>query len=288
MMIETESSTATSRSLPRVFFVLVAILGLAVLITALVYRLPINNPFTRAIVSVLPYPAVVVNGSMISMEAYINEQDALVQYLNTTGFEQKPSQEVIRQTILDALVNKAAIRALALERRVKIDQARVEQYYQDVVASQESEEAFAKELSKSFGWNTGEFKERIIKSIVLALQMSEYALANPELQQESRAQIEAMRTQLEQGDQSVLKEDLGYQTVSSLPAVWVSVSTLPIGGRTDILESDEGFAILQVTDRIETTQEIKLRLAAAMVPKKTIENWVDEYLASAKIRYFVK
>jgi hypothetical protein len=287
MKIESEPAVSLSRPFPRVFFVLIALLGLLVVMTVLVYRLPMNNPFTRSVVSVLPYPAVMVNGSMISMEAYINEQDALMQYLNSTGLEQTPP-EAIRQTILDALVNKAAIRALAFERRVKIDEDRVEKFYQDVVASKESEEAFAKELTESFGWSRDEFKERILESIVLALQMSEYVLSNPELQKEARAEIEAVRTQLEQGDQSVLKEDLGYQTVSSLPTAWTSASTLPIGGRTDILESDEGFVILQVTDRIETTEETQLHLVAAMVPKKTLEKLVDAYLASAKIRYFVK
>ncbi len=280
--------TSSSRPFPRPFFILISLFGLLVIISVLVYRLPINNPFTRAVVSLLPYPAVMVNGSVITMNAYLNEQDALMQYLDTTGLDEKPPKEVLRQAILDALVNKTAIRSIAFEAGIKIDQKRVEQYYQDVVANQESEETFTKELDEAFGWSTDEFKKRILESIVLALQMSEYVLSNPELQQEARAQIETMRTQLEQGDPSVLKEDLGYQTVSSLPAVWVSASTLPIGGRTEILESDEGFVILQVADRIETTEATQLHLLAAMIPKKTLENLVDEYLASAKIRYFVK
>ncbi len=288
MKIDKPAEASEQRSFPRSFFVLLILIGCLVVLTVFVYRLPPGNPFTRAVASVIPYPAVMVNGSMITMEAYVNEQDALMQYLNTTGFDQKPSPDAIRQTILDALVNKAAIAALAFDAGVKIDQDRVEQYYQDVVRSQESKEAFAKELSETFGWSTDDFKERIIKSIVLALQMSEYVLSNADLQKEARAQIEAARTQLEQGDESVLKEDLGYQTVSSLPALWASTSSLPIGGRTEIIESDDGLVILQVVDRIETTYETQLHLMAAMVPKKTLENLVDAYLASAKIRYFVK
>lgn len=287
--IESASTQESSeRPLPRPFFILLVILGLLVILTVLVYRMPVTNPFVRGVSSVIPYPAVMVNGSIISMEAYGNERDALMQYLSTTGFEQKPSEEMIQQTILDALVNKAAIRAIAFEKGIRIDQERVEQYYQDVLATQESEEAFAKELKESFGWSIGDFKKRIIESIVLALQMSEYVLSNDELQKDARAQIEQAQTKLEASDLSALNQDFGYQTAATFADQWPSVESLTMGDRTGIIESDTEFTIYYVQDRIETADETQLHLKAVTVPKKVLENLVDEYLATAKVRYFVK
>lgn len=286
--VEPLAETSQTRSFPRLFFVLLVLLGVFVVLTVLVYRAPVTNPFVRAVSSVIPFPAVMVNSSIITLEAYGDERQALMQYLTTTGMEQKPSEEVIQQTILDALVNKAAIRALAFEKGVKIDTSRVDQYYQDVIATQESEEAFAKELKESFGWKTRDFKERIIKSIVLALQMSEYVLSNEELQKERRVQIMEAQKKLEAGDLSVLNQDLGYQTAATFTDPWASVELLPIGGRSGIIDSEAVLMIYYVQDRIETAEEKQIHLKAALVWKKTLENLVDDYLATAKVRYFVK
>ncbi len=274
---------APVRFLPRSVFVLLALIGFLVILTLLVYRLSLTNPLTRTVVSILPFPAVLVNGTMISMRDYIDEHNALLQYMESTGNEELPSDEIVRQTILDALINKAVIRELALRTGIKLDQERVEQYYLDVVQNQQSEEVFTKELNETFGWTREQFKKRIIESIVLALQMSEYVLANAEWQAEARTQIEQELT----APGSVPEKDLGDVAVLNLPSQWADVAQLPVGQRSGILESEREYVIVKVEERKEETSEVQLHLKAAIVPKKTLEDVVKEYLAKAAIRYFI-
>ncbi len=272
--------------LPKPFIILSVFVALAITVTLLAYQLPITNPVARSIVRLIPYPAAMVNGSMISMESYANEHDALLRYLESTGYEELPSEETVRQTILDALVNKAVIRELAFRAGMKIDEERVEAFYQDVIEGEGSEEAFIEELRETFGWTKEEFKTRIIESIVLALQMSEYVLADEELQAEARTQIE---TELANPG-TIPEADLGVVSVANVPEAWTEILQLPDGERSGILETSFDFAIVKVLDRTEDTEtgETQLHLSGVVVPKTTLEDLVENYLADARVRYFVK
>lgn len=270
----------------RPLFIFLSVLGLLVVLTITVYRLPITNPIVKSVATLIPYPAVIVDRNIITIKDYLIEHEALLKYLETTGMKEKPAQEVLQETILDALVNKTAIRALAMQYGMKIDQQMVDKYYSDVIEAEANEDAFAKELSETFGWNKAEFKKRIIESIVIALQMSNFVATNEEIQSAAKKEIEDVYAKLQAGEE-VEKEDLGYQKLIDLPAEWSVAKDLPIGGVSEILTNDQGYLILIVIDRIEAGEDSQVKLSAVMVSKKTLEDLVVEYLESAKVRYFV-
>jgi parvulin-like peptidyl-prolyl isomerase len=296
----TSPSFKKTKSL-RPFFVLFSVLGLLVILTVFVYRLPMTNPFVKSVASIIPYPAATVDGSIITMRTYILEHEALTQYLKTTGYDEMPSDDVLQQTILDALINKTVIRKLAVQNGVKIDQDLVDQYYQDVVDGQTSEDDFTKELSDTFGWSKTDFKKRIVESIVLALQMSDFVSKDETLQAPARAKVEQVYDRLKAGEdfitvaneinaQSVtsFETDLGYQNVSDLPEEWKVVKDIPVGDLPEIIELEQGYAIATITDRIEAAEDSQIHLMAVMIPKTTLEDLVSEYLEGAKVRYFVQ
>lgn len=270
----------------RPFFIFLSVLGLLVILTVAVYRLPLTNQFVKSVATIIPYPAVVVDGKIITIKDYLIEHEALLKYLETTGMKEKPSEDVLQETILEALVNKTAIRTMAAKYGVKIDQKMVDQYYSDVIEAEAGEDAFAKELSETFGWNKSEFKKRIIESIVIALQMSDFVSSSEEIQTAAKKEIEDVYAKLQAGEE-VEKEDLGYQKLIDLPEEWSVAKDLPIGGVSEILTSDQGYLILIVTDRIEAGEDSQVQLSAVMVSKKTLEDLVVEYLEGAKVRYFV-
>ncbi len=285
----------------RPFFVLFSILGLIVVLTVFVYRLPITNPFVKSVASIIPYPAVMVNGSIVTMRTYILEHEALTQYLKTTGYNEMPSDDVLQQTILDALINKIAIRKLAGQYGVKLDQDLVDQYYQDVVDGQTSEDEFSKELADTFGWSKADFKKRIVESIVLALQMSDFVSKDETLQAPAREEIAKVYDRLKAGEDFIavaneinaqyatsFESDLGYQNISDIPEEWKTVKAVPVGGLSEIIELEQSYAIATVTDRIEAAEDSQIHLMAVIIPKTTLEDLVTDYLEGAKVRYFVK
>lgn len=281
---EVSSSEKSRRPLARILLFVGIVVGVLMLLTFVAYRLPITNRFTRAVISVIPYPAAMVDGHMILMDEYANEYDAIMHYMSSTDSEELPDDSVIQQTIMNALLNKTVIRLLAKEYGVTLDQSRVDQFYQDVIAEEESEELFIQQLEETFGWSQKEFQERIISSIVLALQMSEYVLADQSLQADARANIE---NELAYPGTSE-EVEIGDRLVSDLPSNWTELLNVPIGERTGILESDGEYAILTVVDRSENEEGQHVVLKGVVIPKITLEDVVTTYLQSASVTYFVQ
>ncbi|MBM5789966.1 hypothetical protein FJZ23_02690 [Candidatus Parcubacteria bacterium] len=277
-------SDEIARSKGRRLSIALAALGLFIVLTVLVYVLPPTHPLTRAISSAIPYPAAMVNGSVITMHDYINEYDALKKYLGSSAEAESVPAQAMQQTILDALVNKTAIRELAMRDGVRLDEDRVEAFYLDLLGTEGSEEAFAKQLTENFGWTTRQFKERILESIVIALQMSEFVLGDEALQADGRAQIENELA----SPGTVPAQEMGVYPVAELPEAWAAVGELPVGGRTGVIESELNYLILELSERSEAGGETQLRLKAVSVPKVTLEDIVKEYLDGAKVRYFVR
>ncbi len=277
--------------------IVVALLAVA---SQQVYARPVDDPFVRTMASVFPFPALSVNGTTVTMKEYLAEYDALKKYFADQGGEAPPADQ-LEIAIADTLVNKMAIVQLAEARGVAVDADRVEQYYADILASQESEDAFVTELQNTFGWSVEEFKNRVVESIVLALQMSEVILADSSLQQSRKDTIDAAYARVVGGEDfaTVAKEvntgfdagleaDLGYVKLSVIPESWASaVDALSIGSMTEVLDLPEGYAVFKAEDRTVSGDETQIHLLSITVPKVTLEEVVKDYLASVTVKRYV-
>lgn len=289
---------STPRRKVITFFIVLVVLGGWA--TQQVYSRSVDDPFVRTLASVFPFPALSVNGDTVSMKEFLSEYDALKQYFEGQEGGAPPADQ-LELAIADTLTNKIVIRQLAQARGLEIDEARVEQYYQDVLTSQESEEAFIQDLNDTFGWNVDEFKTRVVESIVLALQMSEAILADETLQQSARDSIDAAAVRVQSGEDfaTIGKEvnaqydagfetDLGYVKLSIIPETWAaSVEVLEIGAVTEVLDLSEGYAIFKAEDRITAADDTQIHLLSITVPKVTLEEIVKDYLETAEVKRYV-
>jgi parvulin-like peptidyl-prolyl isomerase len=262
-----------------------------------VYSRPMDDPFVRVMANIIPFPAVVVDGTSVSLKDFLAEYNALEQYFEEQGSE-GPNSDDLEIAIADTIINKLVIRKLAAQRGIVVDEESVEQYYQDVIASEESEEAFVKELDESFGWSVEDFRTKVVESIVLALQMNDEVLNNAEDQMQRREAIDGAYARLRNGEDfatvakdihsgfdAAFESDLGYVSQSIIPSTWVSaVENLPEDSYTEVLELPEGFAIFKVEERIVAGDDTQLHLLVVSVPKKTLEEVVGEYLEGAKVK----
>lgn len=284
----------------KVIAVIVTILVLAGIITGQVYARPVTDGFVRSVTQVIPYPALSVNGETVTIKEFLVEYDALLRYFQDLGEEQTPPANQLEVAIADTLVNKNAIEQLANQYAVTLDEERVEQYYQDVVAGQESQEAFEQNLAETFEWSPEEFRARIVESIVLALQMSEFVLENEELQGPRVELVQSAKTRVQNGEDfstvakdvhagfSGIESDLGYVKASIIPKTWASqVNALEVGQATDVIELPEGYAIFKLKERIEAGEDTQLHLLSITVPKVSLEEVVDDYLKSVKVTRYV-
>ncbi len=282
----------------KVVVSLVAIVVLFILLTAQVYARPVNDGLVRTLAQVIPFPALSVDGKTVTLKEFLTEYEALQQYFEDLG-EQAPPQEQLEIAIADTLVNKIAIQQLAQQFEVELDEERVEQYYQDVIA-QDGEEAFAQNLSQTFGWTTQEFRIRIVESIVLALQMTDVVRADIDTQQPRKELIEGAYARVQGGEDfaTVAKDvhagfngvesDLGYVKASVIPESWASqVTVLEEGQMTQIIDLPEGYAIFKLEEKIVAGEDTQLHLLSITVPKVSLEEVVDEYLTTVKVKRYV-
>jgi len=277
------------------FFVFAALALSAMGVTAGVYLQPPTSGFVRAVTGVLPYPAVVVDGRPVSINDYLAEYDALVNYFTLAAPGEMPSEAELESNIVDTLINKTAIQNIARSHGIVLDPVREEEFFQQVVA-QSGEEAFATQLSETFGWTPEEFRARVVGSVVLATQVGEWIASDAQTQTEARSQADGALTRLQAGEDFAIVAgdtsqdfsaaqggDIGYVTRAELPETWgPAVADLEVGAHSSVVESPEAFLIFSVTDRIAGEDE-QIKLSVIVLPKKTLDEVVAEYLDSVKV-----
>ncbi|MBI4435353.1 peptidyl-prolyl cis-trans isomerase [Candidatus Uhrbacteria bacterium] len=282
----------------KIIVVLASALVVFALLSTQVYARPLEDGLVRALAQVIPYPALSVDGKTVTLKEFLTEYEALQQYFGDAG-EQAPPQEQLEIAIADTLVNKMAIQQLAKMYGVELDEERVEQYYQDVIA-QDGEEAFAQNLSQTFGWTTQEFRTRIVESIVLALQMTDVVLADTSTQQPRAELVQAAYVRVQGGEDFAtiakdvhagfegIESDLGYVKASVIPESWANqVTSLEEGQTTEVIELPEGYAVFKLAEKIVAGDETQLHLLSITIPKVSLEEVVEEYLTSVEVKRYV-
>jgi hypothetical protein len=287
--------------------VLISVIGVVVVVlmaTFFVYNSAPTGFLVRFVTAVIPYPVMSIDGTSVSFKDYLSEYDSLVKYFesNEDSEEEVPSEIDSREMILKTITNKVIIQKLAKKHGVKVDQTKVEEFYVGVVAGEESEEVFEKQIKETFGWSTKEFKKRIVESIVLAGQMNEFIQTNEEMQKskkdlalESFARIAsgedfgAVAKEVHNKVKVLMDSDLGFLKLSDIPETWrESVGELKIGEFTNVLELPEGYAMFMAVDRAVSGDDVQIHLLTLTIPKKSLEEVSGEYLNEIEVKRYLK
>jgi parvulin-like peptidyl-prolyl isomerase len=294
-----ENAVVVLRSRRGKIFVAVVCVAFAVFVAVWeVYARPVTDQYVRFAAAVIPFPAVSVDGERVSIKNFLEEYDAALRYLN--GRDTAPNTDEMEMAIVNSIINKMAIRQLSESRAINVDSERVEEYYREIISGGD-EEQFEKELRDEFGWSVEDFRERVVESVVLALQMNDEILRNEDDQKDRRTVIDGAYARISGGEDfsSVARDihsgfggtsqfDLGYATLSEMQDFLLSaVKDLPVGSFTDVLDTKKSFAIYRVEDRIIVADDVQIRLLTVSVPKKTLEEVVRDYLESVKVKRYV-
>jgi hypothetical protein len=290
---------APRRALRPAWLVLAGALGLLLVagaFTSMVYLRPPTDGFVRALAGALPYPAAVVNGKPILLRDYLAEHDALTTYLASGSAPEGVDAAAASGNVLETLINKAALSQLAARYGVQLDESRVDELLSQVGG--ESGDAFAGELDKNFGWTVDEFRGRVVNSLVLASQLSEYVAASEELQHDAKAKAQGAVARLDAGEEFAAVAgdasedesakaggDVGFVPVAQLAGTeYEPILSLKPGEHTRVLSTADAFVVAKLGERVTKPEGEEVRLSVIVVPKRTLEQVVDEYLSQSKIR----
>lgn len=264
-----------------------------------VYLKPPTDAGVRAVVRFVPYPAAVVGSQVISMRAFLDERDALNTYFETSAAQQgaaAPTEAEITRNIMETLVHKAAVEQIAKQNGVVVDDARVDEFYAQATSGTD-EATFAAQLQSMFGWTTDEFRQRVVRPVVLASQLGETVSKDAARQEGRKQEAQAAYDRVAAGesfavvaaDQSQDSSaqtggDIGYVNVSDIPEEWkADIRALAIGDISPVIEGQDAFMIFRLTDRIGTGDAEKVQLSLISIPKETLDEVVQTYLDSIRV-----
>lgn len=293
-------------------------------LSAYVYTHASTDNVVRALTTRLPFPAIVVGRSFITYQQYYQEQDSLKKYFASSVSQgaQAPTEDQLKTMIVQTLSNKAVVKKLAGDYGVTLDPSKVEEFYQNFLKSNAgaSEEDVKKQLQDTFGWTPEQFKKQIVQPIVLSTEVGDYIAKSPFFQKPLKTEIDSALKRVTTGGEDFetvgsevhkrvqidLKSDLGFIKKSDLPTSWGSkVADLENGKMTDVIDLPQGYAIFKVTDRITSQDpsagkkgdakakitvpvDDQLHLLTITVPKKTLDQVVQDYLKHVPAKTFIK
>ncbi len=283
-----------------VLIAVVAIVVFFTLLTLVVYRAEPSSRIVRTATSILPYPAAVVNGDIIWMDALSDQYTALDRYYSTTGesFEGLLLDgENAVTNIVDNLIRKMVLMQLGDELGLEVTEDEIEAMMQEVIDNTGTPGEAEEQIAESFGWSLGDFKKNVITPLVLATKVEETILTDAEAQAEKMAKINEALEKVRSGENFAevaeeYSEDasaadgghLGFVSFEQLPETWgKAIGLLAEGETTDVVETSHAYGIFLVNNIVEG--EFNLYLIG--VQKVGLEEAVNNAMAEASVWRFI-
>jgi hypothetical protein len=280
------------------------------------YRFGWHDSATRFLVSVVPYPAAVVNATMISVDEYwdaiatvedlIARQEAQV---TNPDFIQFPTGDQVETTTLDRLVEQELIAQLVRKRDAIPSEADVEKARADLVVQLGGEEGLARTLQDTYGWTVDAFSERILVPFVNRIALENSVVRDTTITENAAAKQRATEVLAlinagtqpfeaiarDESDDSTTASnggDLGYLRIGDLlgmEAFEDAVAQLEVGEISDVVQTRLGYHLIKLEERIAPDDGTadRVRVRHILFAGVDFSSWLAEQEAAARIYRFL-
>lgn len=155
----------------KITIFVIALLGLAYFVCAItagigIYKYRWDNQFTKIVEVVVPYPASIAGGEIITMKELRTETGYITYFYDKTAPEQMPEESLIEKQVLDRLIRTKVVKKLARENGISQDSAEVEEQFQKIAEENGGEEKVAQILSDLYGLDIPTFKRLIADQLL--------------------------------------------------------------------------------------------------------------------------
>lgn len=283
-----------TKKMTHIAIALGVIVSTFAIMTSFVYRHSPTDSSVRKIVGIVPYPAEIIGNHIITLNELAEEREQMDTYLQMSGTLDAGSgvdERAVDNDLLDTIEQKFVIRQIADARGVVLDDARVEEYYTNAMGGGDPV-AFADQINKTFGWTTDEFKERIIKPVVLATMTNESIASDAGRQAEPSQKAQAAYDRIASGEDfaTVAGEasehpsattggDVGEMAVTDIPAdLQESIAAIAVGDYSGVIDGKTAYLIFKVTARSGKGMDEKVSISLISVQKTTLNEAIEEYM----------
>jgi foldase protein PrsA len=300
---QTNSSDKKGRSFSKIALtVLIVLIGIFLLAGSVfavgIYKYDWDNRPTQIAKKTFPFPAAMIGLNTITVNQVEQESDRLNHFfVQTDQVEEAPDEAVMKNQILERLIENEMVKSLAKKHNIKVTSEDVDQQYQEISEQNGGEDKLENLLDELYNLSPSEFKELVLRQ----LRMEEL---NHKFDDELRSKIKARhilikvdedanKKQTEEARkkaQNVLnkakKDDADFAKLaknhSQDKASKDDGGQLPMFGAGDMVESFEEAAynleIGEVSDLVETQfgfHIIKVEEKQGEI-KKSFSQWIED------------
>lgn len=315
-----DTAAATSRFKKRLLIgVVIAVLLLLtpfVVTCVMLYSSKTTNRFTDTMTQYFPFPAAVVNGEWLLYRDFdADAQDALAL---TERFSEDanlvaqlggvPSPEETVQEEYDRLISVMILEQAASELGVTVEQSEIDEVYESQVLSQVGgdESQVEATLSELYGWTIAEFKDKVVRELVLRSDLSDYLAENSvvEYTDPAKNRLVELQTQItadptkfadlakEFSEDGSATEggDLGWfeRGVMVEPFETAAFALTEPNQVSDVVQTNYGFHLIQLIERKEATDtEAEQVHARHILIQYSLDDYLEQKEAAGSVRRLI-
>ncbi len=300
------------------------IIGLIVLVlispfvvtAIMLYGTKSTNQFTDQMTKWFPYPAATVGSDWILYRDFKQSASDAISATKQLAGDQAlvadvgalPTDSEIAQEEYDRLISVAVLEQIAQERNLTASEEEIETIYQQQVLSQVQgdESQITATLQELYGWTVAEFKQEVIRELVLRQKLQEALLTEsnseftaPALSRLQQIQTEALADptkfsdlaqQYSEDSSATLGGDLGWfeRGVMVQPFEEAAFALTEPNQITDIVQSQFGYHLIQLIERkaATETEPEQVRVRHILI-QYSLDDYLDRQISARPVRRLI-
>lgn len=289
----------TVASIIALLIIAIAIFGV------LIYKYKQDNRAVRIAASVIPYPVVSVNGSILWNDATYH--DYLFELASVEKFYKSQQEDLtsksgqskladIKKQIISQLQDRILVAQLARKYKIKLTQKEIDDQFNQLQQSAGGPDKVKQTLQQLYGWSIADFKKELSYKL-LEQKLADAVSNDPKLNAAALAQAQDIKKQLDAGaDFATLAKkysadssasqggDLGYFKKGDNVAAFDNAAfALQVGQISNPVKTQYGYHIIKVTDKKD---DGSIRASHILIKTVDLDTWLQQQRQKAKIRQY--
>lgn len=269
-----------------------------------IYGFNWEDRFTNGVTGVLPYPAAIVNGRVITYHQYLEQLSIVKEYqinfkqVDFKSEEGKALLSDIRKDTMDRLVEDGIVASQAVKLKVTVSDKELNEQFDQLVTSNGGETSFANVLDQYYDLTPAQFKNMIYKSRLLRQKVAEKFANDDSMNSEAKAKAEEVLAKVKAGEDfaSLAKQysqdttasaggDLGFFSKGKMvPEFETAAFALKAGETSEIVKTVYGYHIIKV---VEVKGE-EIQASHILIKTKDFNTWLADAVKTAKVTNYIK